>query len=568
MKKLLALTLALLMLLPLVACGSGDKDPDNSQSVADLAEQGKEHIEAVAAANGVTELADYPYDDTRKSTLNSDERYPFVELAQSLSATEWQPYNRQDAAKQIGIHLIYETLLEYVGPDTYECCIAKEWKEEDDTHVLVTIYDNVYDSDGNHITADDVVFSYQLNVDSGYAYNFDYYESIEKVDEYTVRLTWNAPLANLKAFRYLMANVSIISEKAYKEHDFSRNPVGTGPYVLTDYITDAYAEFEVNENYWQKDESLRTAYSKQNAEVIRLDFVTDASMRMIQLQNNTSICNPYLQPTDIDSLLEGGEYEGVFNMTTCYQVTNQTMIANTSEDSIMNDINMRLACWYAIDSNAINAALGSNAYVPTIVDACSSIGDYQDSWNDIESYQTTYDPDLAKEYLKKANYNGETITILSGTWDAKKKTAQVMQGMLQAVGINCEIYVVEFVLQDSMMADSTAWDIFTHSAGDADYTINRLYTIYAIANGKVEGLNAMHMNDPVLESMLQECVNPETYSIEKTEEILRYLIDNAYSYSGCYQTSYMAWNKDVAKPMVVYGTDTTVLPNCLEYYLD
>ncbi len=258
----------------------------------------------------------------------------------------------------------------------------------------------------------------------------------------------------------------------------------------------------------------------------------------------------------------------MFNLTTCYQVTNQTLVANMSGDSIMNDINMRLACWYAIDSNAITAALGANAFVPTIVDACASIGDYQDSWNDIESYQTQYNTELAKEYLKKAGYKGEEITILSGTWDAKKKTAQVVQGMLQAVGINCKIYVVEFVLQDSMLADSKAWDIYTHSAGDSDYTINRLYSAYSISNGKVEGKNIMLNNDPVLEQMLQECADPDTYSIELTEKILRHLLDNAYSYGGCYQTSYMAWNKDVAKPMMVYGYDTLTLPNCFEYYLD
>ena len=567
MKRLLALILALVMCFALAACG-GKGEEDEQKDVSDVAKENIEQIVNKAEENGIVEVEDYPFDASRKSTANTDERYAFVEFAQNLSATEWQPYNMQDSAKAMGVRLIYECLLDYVGPNTYEGRIAKEWYEEDDTHYIVKIYENVYDSAGNHITADDVVFSYKLNADSGYAYNFDYYKDIEKVDEYTVRLTWTEPLSNLKAFRYLMAHVAIVSEKAYDKEKFAKAPIGTGPYVLTDYITDAYAEFEVNENYWQKDESLRCQYAQQNAEVIRIDFVTDAAMRMIQLENGTSICNPYLQPTDIDSLLVGGEYEGMFNLTTCYQTTNQSLVANMSEDSIMSDINMRLACWYAIDSNAITAALGSNAFVPTIVDACASIGDYQDSWNDIESYQTTYDPELAKEYLKKAGYDGEKITILSGTWDAKKKTAQVVQGMLQAVGINCDIYVVEFVLQDSMLADSTAWDIYTHSGGDADYVINRLNTVYAISQGKVEGVNTQWLNDPVLEDMLQRCADPDTYSIELTGEILQYIIDNAYGYGGCYQTSYMAWNKDVAKPCMVYGYDTLTLPNCFEYYLD
>ena len=218
MKKLLALILAAAILLSLCACGGTS---DNNKSVSDAAQEGISQIEAVANANGIVEIEDYPFDESRKSTANSDERYPFVEFAQNLSATEWQPYNMQDSAKAMGVRLIYECLLDYVGPNEYEGRIAKEWHEEDDTHYIVEIYDNVYDAVGNHITASDVVFSYKLNADSGYAYNFEYYKDVEQIGEYTVRFTWTEPLANLKAFRYLLAHVAIVSEKAYDKVKFA-----------------------------------------------------------------------------------------------------------------------------------------------------------------------------------------------------------------------------------------------------------------------------------------------------------------------------------------------------------
>lgn len=45
----------------------------------------------------------------------------------------------------------------------------------------------------------------------------------------------------------------MISPKAMKDgstKDGVNEYIGTGPYVLTDFVTDEYAVFEANENYW------------------------------------------------------------------------------------------------------------------------------------------------------------------------------------------------------------------------------------------------------------------------------------------------------------------------------
>ena len=38
--------------------------------------------------------------------------------------------------------------------------------------------------------------------------------------------------------------------------------IGTGPYVLTDFVTDEYAVFERNENYWGEKPTIRRSLSK------------------------------------------------------------------------------------------------------------------------------------------------------------------------------------------------------------------------------------------------------------------------------------------------------------------
>ena len=565
MKKLTALFLALVLVLSLCACGGNPSAPASGQDFNQANDALKQQT---IAENGIISMEDLVVDPSRKSTANSSERYPYVEFASSLPPKEWQPYGLKDQAKYYARMLVYEFLFDRVGATDYVPRIAKSYTMEDDTNYLIELYDYVTDSAGHAITASDVVFSYELNAASGYADNFDNFKCAEAVDDYTVRITLNQPITTLDGFFYMFAYTAIVDEDTYDEIAFSKSPIATGPYVLTEFVTDSYCTFQVNENYWQK-EDLRSEYAKQNVETIRIDFVTDASMRMIMLENGSSICNPYLTAADIDSFLKGGEFENQFTLTTTTDSTSTTLLANLSEESIMSDINMRLACWYALNSSALVTALGANAYTACMVDAAGCIGDYQESWNDIESYQSECSLEKAKEYLEKANYKGETVKILSGTFDLKKNTAQIMAEMLRQAGINTSIEVVEYVVQEQAVHDPTRWDIYTDSQMDNDFCINRLNKVYSVnAPYAQNGVTKSYIDDPVLQDMLAECSTIDGYSAEKTEEILRYILDNAYGYGGCYTTSYVAWNKVIAEIKCCYGMESTPLFSACEYYLD
>lgn len=563
MKKKIALFLALALTLSLCACGG-----DSSGTVGNFNEANAELRKKTTEENGIISMSELTIDESRRSTANTGERYPYVEFATSLPPKEWQPYGLKDQAKYYARMLIYEFLFDRVGATEYVPRIAKSYTMEDDTNYIIELYDYVTDSAGNAITASDVVFSYNLNAASGYADKFENYKSAEVVDEYTVRITLKEPISTLDGFFYMFAYTAIVDEDTYNEEMFSKSPIATGPYVLSEFVTDSYCTFEVNENYWQKEE-LRSEYAKQNVQTIRIDFVTDASMRMIMLENGSSICNPYLTATDIDSFLKGGEFEGQFTLTTTTNSTSTTLLANMSEESIMSDINMRLACWYALDSAALVTALGANAYMECVVDVAGCIGDYQDAWNDIVSYQSECNLEKAKEYLEKANYNGETVKILAGTFDLKKNTAQIVAEMLRQAGINTSIEVVEYVVQEQAVHDPTRWDIYTDSQMDNDFCINRLYNVYSLdATYAENGVTKSYIDDPKLQEMLKECSSPDGYSVEKTGEILQYILDNAYGYAGCYTMSYVAWNKVVAEIHCCYGMESTPLFSACEYYLD
>ena len=94
-------------------------------------------------------------------------------------------------------------------------CIRDRYKEVDDLHWQVEIYDYIYDSEGNHITADDVVFSFNELVESGNAFKYASFESVKKIDDYTVEFTWTAPIDSVGALEWPLSLIHIFPPRFY-----------------------------------------------------------------------------------------------------------------------------------------------------------------------------------------------------------------------------------------------------------------------------------------------------------------------------------------------------------------
>jgi ABC-type transport system substrate-binding protein len=175
-------------------------------------------------------------------------------------------------AGTIGKNSLYYTIFEYLCNTDYNGqlygVIAKDWKCIDDGYIYdIDIYDYVYDTAGNHITADDVVFSYNTFKDNGKGMA-RYIKSIEKTGDYSVRLTISDK--SIGSFEQLIRATAIVSEAAYKaspDH-FSTTPIGTTQYICTKFVSGASASFEKTEKYWQTNPSLRSPLSIANVDKI------------------------------------------------------------------------------------------------------------------------------------------------------------------------------------------------------------------------------------------------------------------------------------------------------------
>jgi hypothetical protein len=143
----------------------------------------------------------------------------------------------------------------------------------------------------------------------------------------------------------------------------------------------------------------------------------------------------------------------------------------------------------------------------------------------------------------------------------------MVKTFLDAIGIDCELSILENAVLQEDLADSTKWDINIGSQVSDSTVAEKLLNEFSVGFGTVDGLNYCFLYDETLENMLQECISRDGYSVEKMEEILNYVTENAYSYGTLTSVSYTAYDKCYASLAFNYG-NANLLPGACTYYMD
>jgi len=156
------------------------------------------------------------------------------------------------------IDMLYSGLTR-IGPDnTPQPDLAESWDASDDARTFTfKLRPNVTFHDGTPLTSADVVATYKaiLNPELPAAARpvLDMIETVEAVDDLTVRFSLAAPYADLP-FATAHANARILS-KAVVEGDLAQIETtanGTGPFKLESYDSARIVRLVRNENYYQE----------------------------------------------------------------------------------------------------------------------------------------------------------------------------------------------------------------------------------------------------------------------------------------------------------------------------
>jgi len=563
-KKVLALLLTLVLLTMLAAC------KDAGETADDYAGTGSEEFEKTLTAmqeNGFVSNLEIRgtegIDTTRKSTWNTDERLEkltIYTMGEIVSWTPWQAGRGRDSM----ILTVFEPLFYYHDGYELEPCLAKSWEDEDDTHFVVEIYDYITDTDGNNLTASDVVAAYEYYIASGNASDFDFYESCEAIGDYTVRFTWKKPIDSVTA-KATMLEVAIYTQKAFNDHPFTTDPVGTGAYYLDKLVTGSEYILKPNESYWQKDEALRCEEAAQNVELIDYKVISDSSMAYIAFQSG-EIFNNVLSASNVTDFKKDGKYYGKYLVTYEEGSGRMGLSYNQAGDSIMNDINMRLAVAYAIDGDAIVEGLSRDSYYQVHGEAGAGCFGYNTAWDSLKNYYSDYDPDLAKEYLAKTSYNGEKLTLLAQAGnDGDTLCCQIIQQFLKEVGIDVELAFYEHAIIETYLYDLSYWDMwfFSWNGDPISQQWGRQFDMRNYSHGASDA----GINDPKFQEMIERVQLSSNYSQELVDEIQTYITGNCMSYSLYGTITYTVFDSRLARLTTNHGHKDINWGAC-EYYLD
>ena len=461
-------------------------------------------------------------------------------------------------------HPIYNRLTEFKkGTTEVEPGLAESWDVSADGteytfHLRkgVKWHSNEKFTPSRDFNADDVVFSFERQAKADHPWNqyiagitYEYFnsmdmpklvKSVEKVDDYTVKVTLNQPEAPFLA-NIAMPFMSIISkeyadtlEAAGTKEDLNNLPIGTGPFKFVAYQKDAVIRYAKNADYWGEAPKI---------DDLVFAITPDAAVRLQKLKAGECHLMPYPAPADIDAIkadssLKIDEQAGLNVGYLAYNTT----IAPFDNPKVRKALNM------AINKQAIVDAVFQGHAEPAKNPIPPTMWSYNNAIVD-----DAYDPEASKALLAEAGIKDLSMEIWAMPVQRPympnaRRTAELMQEDLSKVGVKVEIVSYEWgeYLSKSMETGRKGAVIlgWTGDNGDPD---NFLSVLLSCASAVEGGANRAFWCNDEFSALLQKAkttsdVAERTKAYEDAQVIFK---DQAPWYTIAHSTQYVPMRSDV-----------------------
>ncbi len=413
--------------------------------------------------------------------------------------------------------IISEALMNYAPDTTLLPNLITEVPTQDNgllaadlSSVTFHLLPGVLWSDGEPFTAEDVVFTWEWNVEptnqSIDAVSWEIIESLEAVDDLTVQVTFVEPTVGW--FQPFASNIGVIYPKhfwdgkdaAEANEEFLNAPIGTGAYKLEELRPNDQVSYVINENYREPN---KPYFSRV---VLKGGGDPASSLRAVTVTGDWDLAfTLQLDPTTIDATTgdQGTVYgppgTGVekiqFNFSDPYTEVDGQRSHKDTPHPFLTELAVRQAIATAIDRQQIADVLYAAPPGRNILTGMAPYESPNTSWE--------YDPDAAAQMLEDAGWvagddgvrekDGVRLELryVSTVNPQRQKVQAVVKQNLEDIGFAVEILSVD----GSIFFDGSPGNDqnFTHFYSDMqEYTdgatsafpINYMKYWYAGPNGE------------------------------------------------------------------------------------
>ncbi|WP_281193609.1 ABC transporter substrate-binding protein [Halorubrum sp. F4] len=341
--------------------------------------------------------------------------------------------------------------------------LATDWTVENDgTRMVFDLRDDVSFHNGDHFTAEDVKYTIERNIEREAPHNLENEliavedGAVEVIDDYTVALNWEAPLASALALLTTGPGraATIVNETAFEEMGadaYNLEPVGTGPFQVSNHDTGSEIVLDRFDDYFREDED---GNSLPYLDGVDVSLIPEPGTVVNTLQSG-DIQFTNLLPLGNINEVEDSPDAGV-----------SSTIGNTWAGVIFNHarepfdaLETRLGIAKAID----NEAFVESAYFNYGV-ANPGVFSPSPEWiwrePDEKPDDQAYAPEEARELLEEGGAMDTTISILANPENLR--ASRVLNQQLNAVGLDSEV---------EQVTSATFWDRFDYD-GDFDILLS------------------------------------------------------------------------------------------------
>ena len=284
--------------------------------------------------------------------------------------------------------------------ETYPALAAGEPTKVSDTEYEVTLRDGATFSNGDPVTADDVVNAFNLNLAAGTIGPFlTFISGVAAKDDTTVTITLNYPFESLLKSRLSLVKIFPAS---LSEDERKTMPIGSGPwkYVSINGDDGGTIEFAPNENY--------NGSLAATADSMSWNILLDDTARTTALQESTVQVMENVPAVNEEQLTGAGasvEYVQGFS---------QAFLMFNCQKAPFSDPRVRQAFFYAIDTEKMIANSLAGKATPVTGYLTEDHPNYHEA-----STVYTYDPEKAKSLLEEAGVTELNFTlVVNNNWVA------------------------------------------------------------------------------------------------------------------------------------------------------